>query len=55
MIELGKLLLASKKNNNNTRKIEDIKKKLSNNRVFLIIKARGIYTEHRLILGIKDK
>ena len=33
LIELGKLLLASKKNNNNTRKIEDIKKNASHNRV----------------------
>ena len=31
LIELGKLLLASKKNDNNNRKIEDIKKNASNN------------------------
>ena len=37
LIELGKLLLASKQNDNNNRKIEDIKKNASNNLVLVLL------------------
>ncbi len=36
LIEIGKLLLASKKNHNNNRKTEDIKKNVSNHLVLLL-------------------
>ena len=45
LIELGKLLLASKKNNNNNLKIGDIKKNASNNLVLVLLINKPINKE----------
>ncbi len=45
LIELGKLLLASKQNDNNNRKIEDIKKNASNNLVLVLLINKPINKE----------
>ena len=55
LIELGKLLLASKKNNNNTRKIEDIKKNASHNRVQDLFINKPINKEGPITLNNQNK
>ena len=55
LMELGKLLLASKKNDNNNRKIEDIKKNASIHLVLVLLINKPINKESPIDDKLWDK